>query len=149
GSRTRATASPVDADRMAAIVLPEGEETPAEIKAPDEPTQSIATRLREFLAEEVEAGRLSSSLLPLQAGLGSMANAVLRGVAEGPFNQLQMYSEVLQDSAFDLLDSGQMTFASATSITLSQDRTQQVFDNLASYHDRVVLRPQELSNHPE
>lgn len=148
-SRIGDRAIPVDADKIAAIVLTEGQESPAEFKTPDEPTQRIAERLTGFLADEVDAGRLTSSLLPLQAGLGSMANAVLRGIAEGPFDRLQMYSEVLQDSAFDLLDSGLMTFASATSITLSAERTPQVMDNIASYHDRVVLRPQELSNHPE
>lgn len=148
-SRIGDRAISVDADKIAAIVLTEGQETPAEIKAPDEPTQRIAERLSQFLAAEVEAGRLTSSLLPLQAGLGSMANAVLRGIADGPFDQLQMYSEVLQDSAFDLLDSGQMSFASATSVTLSAERTAQVMDNIGSYQDRVVLRPQELSNHPE
>lgn len=142
-------AIPLDPDKIAAIVLTEGQETPAEIKAPDEPTQAIVKHLTRFLEAEVNAGRLTSSLMPLQAGLGSMANAVLRGIADGPFDRLQMYSEVLQDSAFDLLDSGQMTFASATSITLSEERGPQVMDNLASYHDRVVLRPQELSNQPE
>lgn len=148
-SRIGETAIPVDADKLAAVVLTHGQETAAEIKAPDDATQTIAGYLRDFLANEVKAGRLSSSLLPLQAGLGSMANAALKGIAEGPFDQLQMYSEVLQDSAFDLLDSGQMSFASATSITLSEARGKEVFDNLASYHDRIVLRPQEISNHPE
>ncbi|HET7314653.1 succinate CoA transferase [Salinisphaera sp.] len=148
-SRIGDHAIPVDIDKIAAIVLTEGEETPAEIKAPDEATQQIVAHVKDFLEAEVEAGRLTSSLLPLQAGLGSMANAALWGIAEGPFDHLQMYSEVLQDSAFDLLDSGQMTFASATSITLSEERGQQVMDNLAAYHDRVVLRPQELTNHPE
>ncbi|HLQ86275.1 MAG TPA: succinate CoA transferase, partial [Salinisphaeraceae bacterium] len=139
----------VDPAKIAAIVLTEGEETPAEIEAPDEAGQQIVENLTEFLKDEVDAGRLTDTLLPLQAGLGSMANAVLSGIAEGPFHNLQMYSEVLQDSAFELLDSGQMTFASATSMTLSKERGQQVLNNLASYHDRVVLRPQELTNHPE
>lgn len=142
-------AIPLDPAKISAIVLTEGQETPAEIKTPDELTKHIVGHLTRFLTAEVEAGRLTPTLLPLQAGLGSMANAVLRGIADGPFRELQMYSEVLQDSAFDLLDSGQMTFASATSITLSEKRAQTVMENLASYQDRVVLRPQELTNHPE
>src|SRR5699024_758334 len=98
---------------------------------------------------EVDAGRLDSTLLPLQAGLGSMANAALDGIASGPFEHLQMYSEVLQDSAFDLLDSGHLEMASATSITLSAEKTEAVMNNLAAYRDRIVLRPQELSNQAE
>lgn len=139
----------VDPDKIAAIVLTEGQETAAEIDAPDEAGQQIVENLTGFLQGEVDAGRLTSTLLPLQAGLGSMANAVLSGIAEGPFHHLQMYSEVLQDSAFELLDSGQMTFASATSMTLSEEMGKQVMDSLESYHDRVVLRPQEITNHPE
>ena len=60
-----------------------------------------------------------------------------------------MYSEVLQDSTFDLLDSGKLTFASGSSITLSGDCAARVLPNLAHYKSRLVLRPQEISNHPE
>jgi succinyl-CoA:acetate CoA-transferase len=149
GSRIGTPYIPVDADKITAIVLTEGNDSPATIKAPDEATQAIAGHLTEFLKHEVDAGRLGSSLLPLQAGLGSMANSALDGIASGPFERLQMYSEVLQDSAFDLLDSGHLEMASATSITLSAEKTEQVMNNLAAYRDRIVLRPQELSNQPE
>src|SRR5699024_1406078 len=62
---------------------------------------------------------------------------------------LTMYSEVLQDSAVSLLDSGHLRFASASSVTLSAPVMQQFLQNLDRYRDRVVLRPQEISNHPE
>lgn len=60
-----------------------------------------------------------------------------------------MYSEVLQDSSIDLLDEGRMTFASAASMTLSKACYERVMNNLAHYKSRLVLRPQEISNHPE
>jgi succinyl-CoA:acetate CoA-transferase len=60
-----------------------------------------------------------------------------------------MYSEVLQDSTFDLMDSGKLRFASGSSITLSSRRNADVFGNLERYKDKLVLRPQEISNHPE
>lgn len=140
---------PVDSDRIAAIVLTEGSDSPATIKEPDEQTRSIATHLTDFLEKEVDAGRLTRQLLPLQAGLGSMANAMLGGLANGPFEKLRMYSEVLQDSAFDLLDSGHMDFTSACSITLSKDYTEYFLNNVDKYRDRIVMRPQEMSNCPE
>lgn len=140
---------PVDADKIVAIVLTEANDSPATIKPPDEQMQAMTQHLTDFLKAEVDAGRLDSTLLPLQAGLGSMANAALEGIANGPFERLHMYSEVLQDSAFSLLDSGQMEFASATSITLSAEKTEEIIPNIGAYSDRIVLRPQELSNQPE
>lgn len=40
------------------------------------------------------------------------------------------------------------SFASGSSITLSEECGQRVWNNLEKYKDRIVLRPQELSNHP-
>ena len=86
---------------------------------------------------------------PLQAGIGNIANAVMCGLIDSPFEDLTMYSEVLQDSTFDLIDAGKMRFASGSSITLSERRNSDVFGNLERYKDKLVLRPQEISNHPE
>ncbi len=139
----------VDPDKIVAIVFTDKDETPATIKAPDEQMQAMTQHLVDLLKGEVDAGRLDSTLLPLQAGLGSMANAALEGIANGPFERLHMYSEVLQDSAFELLDSGQMEFASATSITLSAEKTNKVIPNIGAYAGRMVLRPQEITNQAE
>ncbi len=71
------------------------------------------------------------------------------GLIESPFEDLTMYSEVLQDSTFELIDAGKLRFASGSSITLSSRRNADVFGNLERYKDKLVLRPQEISNHPE
>jgi succinyl-CoA:acetate CoA-transferase len=97
----------------------------------------------------VRAGRLTERLLPLQAGIGTIANAVMTGFIDSPFSGLTMYSEVLQDSTFDLFDAGKLDFASGSSITLSPARAGDVFGNIGRYKDRLILRPQEISNHPE
>lgn len=139
---------PIDSESIEAIVVTQGHDSPSTVLPPDADTRSIADHLISFFADEVRDGRLTPSLLPLQAGIGSMANAVMSGLAEGPFEHLSMYSEVLQDSTFDLLDSGKLDFASGCSITLSEDCGKRVWENLDHYRDRLVLRPQELSNHP-
>jgi succinyl-CoA:acetate CoA-transferase len=92
---------------------------------------------------------LPPSLLPLQSGVGNVANAVLAGLAGGPFEQLTAYTEVIQDGLLDLLRSGSMSFASATAFSLSTEGAAELEANLADYRQRVVLRPQEISNHPE
>jgi succinyl-CoA:acetate CoA-transferase len=139
----------VDPDKIAAIVITDQSDSAAMLDAPDPDTRAIAGHLIALLGREVDSGRLDLSLNPLQAGIGNIANAVLAGLADGPFHHLHMYSEVLQDSTFDLLDSGKLAFASGSSITLSAGYAARVFSNLERYKDRLVLRPQEISNHPE
>ena len=139
----------IDPAKIEAIVITHTEDSASTIERPDADTDAIAARLISFLEAEVASGRLDMTLQPLQAGIGSIANAVLAGLADGPFHHLKMYSEVLQDSTFDLFDAGKLVFASGSSITLSTDCAARVFPRLADYRDRLVLRPQEMSNHPE
>ena len=139
---------PIDPARIAAIVLTRGKDSPSTCTPPDEDTRRMADHLVELLKQEVTLGRLTPALLPLQAGIGSMANAVMSGLKEGPFEHLTMYSEVLQDSTFDLLDAGKLDFASGSSITVTEERGRTLWKDLERYRDRLILRPQELSNHP-
>ena len=71
------------------------------------------------------------------------------GLLDSDCEDLTMYSEVLQDSTFDLIDAGKMKFASGCSVILSERMNAKVFDNIEAYKDKLVLRPQEMSNHPE
>jgi succinyl-CoA:acetate CoA-transferase len=136
-------------EKIVAIVVSDQPDSTSSVLPADADTQAIAGHLIKFFGDEIAAGRLTHSLLPLQAGIGTIANAVLAGFADSPFSHLTMYSEVLQDSTFDLFDAGKLDFASGSSITLSPEKTAQVFSDFARYKDRLVLRPQEVSNHPE
>ncbi|MDO1584625.1 acetyl-CoA hydrolase/transferase family protein [Rhizobium oryzicola] len=140
---------PVDPDKIAAIVITDEQDSFSTIEPADADTQAIADHLIAFFENEVKLGRLDLTLDPLQAGIGTIANSVLAGLATGPFHHLRMYSEVLQDSTFDLFDAGKLTFASGSSITLSSACANRVYRNFAHYKDRLILRPQEISNHPE
>jgi succinyl-CoA:acetate CoA-transferase len=140
---------PIDPDKIAAIVVTEKRDSSSTILPPDDGTRNIAGHLAEFLGNEVRQGRLTNELQPLQAGIGTIANAVMHGFIDTPFHSLKMYSEVLQDSTFDLFDAGKLDFASGSSITLSQAKYQQVITDMAHYKHKLILRPQEISNHPE
>ncbi len=139
----------IDPRKIIAVVITDKTDSPAEIAAPDQATKAIAKHLVSFFSAEVKKGNLTNELLPLQAGIGKVANAVLLGFMEGDFENLTMYSEVLQDSTFDLLDAGKMTFASGSSITVSEAYYQKIFNNFERYKDKIVLRPQEISNAAE
>jgi len=136
-------------EKIVAIVLSDQPDSTSSVLPPDSETAAIAGHLIRFFEQEIEAGRLTQELLPLQAGIGTIANAVLAGFADSPFDRLTMYSEVLQDSTFDLFDAGKLDFASGSSITLSPEKSRQVFRDFERYRDKLVLRPQEVSNHPE
>ena len=136
-------------EKIVAIVLSDQPDSTSSVLPPDAETAAIAGHLIRFFEQEIGAGRLTKELLPLQAGIGTIANAVLAGFADSPFERLTMYSEVLQDSTFDLFDAGKLGFASGSSITLSPEKSRQVFRDFGRYRDKLVLRPQEVSNHPE
>ncbi len=140
---------PLDLDKVKGIVISDILDAPSTIVPADEETDIMANHLLNFLREEIKVGRLTTSLRPLQSGVGSVANAVLLGFKDSEFENLEVYSEVLQDAVFELMDAGKVSFASATSITLSEEVGNRVYGNFEKYADKLVLRPQEISNHPE
>lgn len=139
----------LDPDKLVGVVFIDQPDSPSTILQPDEETAIMANHLITFLKSEVEAGRLPKNLAPLQSGIGTIANAVLYGLLETDFENLEVYSEVLQDAVFDLIDAGKVLFASGSSMTLSEEKMNTVFNNLEEYKDKLVFRPQEISNHPE
>jgi len=94
------------AEKVAAIVLTDSPDRNSAFKAPDEASKRIAGHILEFLSWEVQKGRMPANLLPLQSGVGNIANAVLFGLEEGPFEELTSYTEVIQDGMIRLLKSG-------------------------------------------
>lgn len=147
--RIGTTGIPIDMTKVKGIVFTNQLDSPSTIEKPDHETEIMAQHLLTFLRTEVQAGRLTERLAPLQSGIGSVANAVLHGMIDSEFKDLEVYSEVLQDAVFDLIDAGKVRFASCASITLSEDKMDQVFSNFEQYRDKLVMRPQEISNHPE
>ncbi|MBX6352413.1 MAG: acetyl-CoA hydrolase/transferase family protein [Thermoflavifilum sp.] len=139
----------VNPRKIAGIVITEREDHFAPLPPVDDDMKAIAGQLVEFFLHEVRRGRLPKNLHPLQSGVGALANGVLSAFVDSPFEHLQMYSEVLQDGVFDLMDAGKMDIASGCAITVSPERAGRVFRSLDRYRNRLILRPQEISNHPE
>jgi succinyl-CoA:acetate CoA-transferase len=136
-------------EKVAAVVLTDSPDRNSPFKAPDESSRRIASHILDFLGWEVKKGRIPASLLPLQSGVGNIANAVLFGLQEAPFENLTSYTEVIQDGMIALLKSGKLTCASATAFSLSPNMLEKVNAEMETYRELIVLRPQEISNHPE
>src|SRR5699024_7867668 len=98
---------------------------------------------------EIRADRLPAELLPLQSGVGNVANAVMGNLADSEFEGLTAYTEVIPDGMLDLLDSGKLASVSATAFSLSAERAAGFNDPIESYRGRVLLRTQEMSHHRE
>ncbi|WP_213980170.1 acetyl-CoA hydrolase/transferase family protein [Sphingomonas sp. dw_22] len=138
-----------DPDKVIAVVETDAPDRNLPFAAPDAAALAIAGHLIEFFQHEVGKGRLPPSLLPLQSGVGNIANAVLSGLLDSPFTDLTAYTEVLQDGMLDLLASGKLRMASCTAFSLSPDAAARLNAEMADFRDRIILRPQEISNHPE
>ena len=138
-----------DINKVVAVVLTNGNDRNSKFAEPDDSSKRIAAQIIDFFSHEVKAGRLPANLLPLQSGVGNVANAVLAGLLNGPFDNLLGFTEVLQDGMLDLLRAGKMKRASATAISLSRSAYEDFEKNIDFYRERIILRPQEISNHPE
>ena len=135
--------------KIAAVVVCDCEEKPRPFPPADAVSEAIARNIVRFLLREKEAGRLSADRVPLQSGVGAVANAVLLGLKDSPLAHLSFYSEVLQDGVLDLIDAGKADFASATSLSLSKEGLARFFADPERYRERIVLRDSEISNSPE
>jgi len=138
-----------DPSKVIAVVHTHQGDRNTSFSPPDPVSEQIAGHIIDFLQHEVAQGRLPKELLPLQSGVGNIANAVLAGLHRGPFDNLTAYTEVLQDGMLDMLRSGKLRFASATALSLSAEAAADFNANIDHYRERIVLRPQEISNHPE
>lgn len=116
----------------------------------DDVTAKIGENVAEFLLSELRKGILPKEFLPLQSGVGNIANAVLSSLGKcTDIPAFTMYTEVIQNSVIDLMKNGRITFASGSSLTLSDDVLLDVYANYDFFREKLMLRPQEITNNPE
>mgnify|MGYP001089176217 CR=1 FL=1 len=140
----------VDPAKIVGIVETNFPDGVKEFAPSDEVTMNIGRNVSDFLTSQLKAGLIPSEFLPIQSGVGNIANAVLGFLGSNPdIPPFQMYTEVIQDSVIGLLREGRCTFASGCSLTVSDKMMQEVYSDLDFFRDKVVLRPGEISNHPE
>lgn len=140
----------VDPAKIAGIVETNLPDEVGAFDPADPTTTQIGVNVAEFLASEIRCGRIPKQFLPLQSGVGNIANAVLAALGEHPdIPAFEMFSEVIQDSVASLIRNGKCRFATGTSLTLSPPALKEVYDDLDFFKSRILLRPQEITNNPE
>ena len=149
GNRVGTPYIPCDPEKIVAIVPCDITDKTRPLAAIDDDAKAMSQHLIEFFQNEIKHDRLPKNLLPLQSGVGSVANAVISGLAQGPFTNLSIFTEVIQDGMFDLIDAGKVEVCSGTALSPSPDGLKRFYDNVDLYSKKIILRPQELSNSPE
>ena len=116
----------------------------------DPVTDKIGERVAEFMVADMKRGIIPSSFLPLQSGVGNIANAVLGALGRSEaIPAFEVYTEVIQNSVVGLIRDGRVKFASGCSLTVTNDCLNEIYENMDFYRDKLVLRPSEISNSPE
>lgn len=150
GSRIGQDFAVVDPAKVIGVVHTDLPDEVSEFTPPDESATRIAGFVSDFLVAEMKAGRVPREFLPLQAGVGNVANAVMASLgASRQIPPFTMFAEVCQDSLVDLIELGRLTMMSTTSLTLSQKRMERLFADIGRYTSKIILRAQEISNNPE
>ena len=95
----------------------------------DDVTLAIGKNVADFLVSEIRAGRLPKEFVPVQSGVGNVANAVLGCMGENEeIPAFNVYTEV---------------------ISVSNEAIDDIYSHLDFFKDKILLRPQEISNNPE
>lgn len=147
--RIGTTYIPCELDKIVAVVPCDISDKVRPLGEIDEDAKHMGENLVAFFKKEVAEGRLPKNLLPLQSGVGSVANAVINGLVNSDFEDLTVYTEVIQDGMFDLIDAGKLRVASGTALTPSPECQKKFYENVEHYKPYLILRPQEISNSPE
>ena len=147
--RIGTTYIPCGVDKIKYIVACDIKDDVRPFGAIDENSHKMSEHIINFFTEEIKAGRMPKNLLPLQSGVGNVANAVISGFVDSDLTDLEVYTEVIQDGMFDLIDAGKLKFASGTSLSPSPEGLERFYKNIKQYREKLLLRPQEIANSPE
>jgi succinyl-CoA:acetate CoA-transferase len=149
GDRIGTTYIPVPKEKIACITVSAIEEKFPPLSEITKDAKLIAQHLISFLQMEVKTGRLPPNLLPIESGLGSIADAVMRQLADAEFHDLEVYTAVLGDGVFELLERDVCRVASGTALYFSKECWNRFCGNMERYRDRLILRPVDVTDHPE
>ena len=140
----------VDPSKIVGVVETENANEGGAFAPLDDVTKAIGNNVAMFLAGELKAGRIPEGFLPMQSGVGNVANAVLAAIGENKeIPAFNVYTEVIQDAVISLMKEGRVKFASGCSLSVSNDVIREIYANLDFFKDKILLRPQEISNNPE
>ena len=148
--RIGSTVIKIDPKKIIGVVPSNESESISAFTSLNDATKAIGANVADFLASELKRGGLPKEFLPIQSGVGNIANAALHGLADHPgIPKFEMYTEVVQDAVMDLMKKGKCSFASTCALAFSDDAMLTFMDDINFYRNKLLMRPAEITNHPE
>ncbi len=140
----------VDPKKIVGVVETNWPDEARAFSAADPVTDQIGRNVADFLVSDMKRGIIPSTFLPLQSGVGNIANAVLGALGHSTaIPAFNIYTEVIQNAVIGLIRDGRVKFASGCSLTVTNDCLNEVYNDMKFFGDKLVLRPSEISNSPE
>ena len=140
----------IDARKIVGVIESNIPDEARTFNEPDDATMQIGLTVAELLSADMKAGRIPKTFLPIQSGVGTTSNAVLKALGMSPLiPRFNVYSEVVQDAAINYMLEGRIGDASATAMTVTNEVLNQVYDNMDYYSKHLTIRQSEMANSPE
>jgi succinyl-CoA:acetate CoA-transferase len=140
----------VDLDKVVAVVETNEPDSGSEFTAPDSVSEAIAQHVLDFLAREIEVGRMPAELLPIQSGVSATSRTLCctasnRAVIATSW-PIAKYSKTACSTYWTQVCLRQpRLFRSAF-----RPKVSNAFgDNIEDYRGRILLRSESITNHPE
>jgi len=137
-----------DPDTLTAVVQTDRPDSPYSFRDPTAADQEIARHFAEFFVEESKRTAIFEDTVHLQFGVGSLGNALTESLSTMDLGDrdLVYFGEVIQDGLLEMIDAGQLSGASATTLALSANGQEKLFSDIEEYANDIVLRPTDISN---
>ncbi len=139
-------------EKIAAIVESKMTEREVYYGKPTDTDVKIVENLMEFLHSELEKGRLSRKLLPIQTGIGPIGDTIASLLEESEFESLEVWTEVAQCRYIEMIDSGKLSCMSGAVLYIppwEENLMRKFVDGISEYKQKIVLRPIEVTNNHE
>jgi len=140
---------PVSEDKIAFIVCSTLPDPDIPRPVVDIVSESIGKNLSDFLLNEASENRLPPNLLPLQVGIGKVADAALSALSRTDLKALTLFTAGIGDGVLDLIDCGSLAAVTTSGLYLSTEGQNRFFENLDRYKSSIIIRPVDITDSPE
>lgn len=140
---------PAGEEKIKYIVGSKEQETSLQPVVEDEISRGIANHLIQFFKEEVRKRRLPDNLLPLEIGLGSVADCILRALVNSGFRKLEIFTAVIGGGVLKVIESGNVLAVSTNALLFCLEDQRYLYQNLDRFKNNIIIRPVDVTNAPE
>ena len=126
----------VDPKKIVGVVDTNWPDEARSFAAGDPLTDKIGQNVADFLVADMKRGIIPPTFLPLQSGVGNIANAVLNALGHSKsIPAFDVYTEVIQNAVIGLIRDGRVKFASGCSLTSINTAIEaDIYGNVNSTH---------------